>query len=80
MGDSEQNSSFPDAKQRYAVCESLWVHRKRDLEMFSSKEENISRSPIKPREAEEIVSKSIWEKCLGLLERAKETVRRLGGK
>lgn len=30
MGDSEQNKSFPDKSQRYAVCESKWKqHQKK---------------------------------------------------
>ncbi len=27
MGDKEQNKSFPDQKQRYAVCESKWRNK-----------------------------------------------------
>lgn len=27
MSDKEQKKTFPDQKQRYAVCESKWKHR-----------------------------------------------------
>lgn len=42
MGDEEQNKTFPEQKQRYAVCESKWTNRNKKKKDEMSTKSNLS--------------------------------------
>lgn len=43
MGDEETNKKYPDQKQRYAVCNSLWDQKKKNVKAVveTDKDETI---------------------------------------